>query len=125
MQQKRCLYLKGNGKTLRRPKPLLVNLPRDKNEDRRRVGQRPLPDPKSYRRTKTKAAQDFAVERSYDHQIKQGGGLLPFRQAAEVARQHALLQVPKVVRAALGGTVHQGRRRPGEVGGAALGVLTS
>ena len=62
------------------------------------VSQRPLPDPKSYRRTKTKAAQDFAVERSYDHQIKQGGGLLPFRQAAEVARQHALLQVPKVVR---------------------------
>lgn len=119
------MYLKGGWKALRRPEPLLVNLASNKHEDGRRVGQRALPDPKAYGRAKAEAAQDLAVERPYNHEIEQGGGLLAFGQAAKVSRQHALLQVPKVVGAALGGAVHQRRRGPREVGGAAFGVLTS
>lgn len=85
------MYLKGGWKALRRPEPLLVNLASNKHEDGRRVGQRPLPDPKAYGRAEAEAAQDLAVKRSYNHQIKQGGGLLPFRQAAKVSWQHTLL----------------------------------
>jgi hypothetical protein len=60
-------YLKGSWKTLSRAEPLPVNLSSNKHKDGRGVSQCSFPDSKAYCCTKTKSAEDLAVECSYNH----------------------------------------------------------